>query len=45
MGSVSMTLEGNVYEGSLNTIFFAELNWMSFSIYESLRENGEFGAI
>ncbi len=37
MPSLNMKLRGNVYEGSLNSIFFAELNLiMSFSIYESL---------
>ncbi len=33
-----MKLRGNIYEESLNTIFFAKLNLTSFSIYESLRK-------
>ncbi len=35
-----MKLRGNVYEGSLNTIFFTELNLTSSSIYESLCKKG-----
>ncbi len=37
MQTLNLKLRGNVYEWSLNTIFFAELNLIaSFSIYESL---------
>ncbi len=36
MRPLNIKLRGNVYEGSLNTIFFAELNLItSFLIYES----------
>ncbi len=37
---------GNVYEGSLNTIFFAKFSLItSFLIYESLCKNGVLSAI
>ncbi len=43
---LNMKRRRNVYEGSLNTIFFAKLNLiMSFSIFKSLRKNGEFSAV
>ncbi len=36
MRPLNMKLRGNVYEGSLSTVFLAELNLMtSFSIYKS----------
>ncbi len=39
MRPLNIKLRGNVYEGSLNTIFFAEPSLiMSFSIYESFRK-------
>ncbi len=39
VATINMKLRGNVYEGSLNTKFFAVFNLiMSFSIFESLRK-------